>query len=248
MESHGARQRVQSLDRLQPPLSHHDDPSPMGSPRTEVVKVLSTAGTGINRHNEKKEAVGNINRLFSMAKIKKDDAVREASNQRRLLETATSQKTSNDESHSYKVLKEEQIQKSQERATFLGRSEMARIPKSPRPFRDTTPKPDESQCSCQKGQVKFSSTEIPFNTITDLIPKLNQQQATHIGLTLFSQMSQNTVMDVLAQQLNIMSGPQMAAVFSGLHNEVCLGTYLCLELFCTGFEHCCSTFSSQDKY
>ena len=80
---------------------------------------------------------------------------------------------------------------------------------------------EESPCSCRKTPGgKFTSTEIPFNTVTDLIPKLNQQQATHIGLSLFNQMTQDTVMEVLAQQLNTMSGQQMTAVFGGLRNQV----------------------------
>merc|ERR1719430_2839732 len=229
----GPRQRVQSLDRgrLQAPTNHHDDPSPMGSPRTQVMKVLSTAGTGIHRDNEKKEAVGNINRMFSMAKIKKDDAARVNSAKKRASETEEKSDGSFEESRSYQQLKEEQIQKSQQRANFLGGSEQIRIPKSPRPFRDCSPKarPEEKQCSCKKTQGKFTSTEIPFNTVTDLIPKLNQQQATHIGLSLFNQMTQDTVMEVLAQQLNIMSGPQMAAVFGGLRNQA-LNTALPLLL------------------
>ena len=250
----GPRQRVQSLDRgrLQPPTTHHDDPSPMGSPRTEVVKVLSTAGTGIHRDNEKKEAVGNINRMFSMVKIKKDDAARVTSAKKRTSETEEKSKSSFEESRSYQQLKEEQIQKSQQRANFMGASEQIRIPKSPRPFRDCSPKarPEETQCSCKKTQQgKFTSTEIPFNTVTDLIPKLNQQQATHIGLSLFNQMTQDTVMEVLAQQLNIMSGPQMAAVFGGLRNQVFLAAndvdhFITLPL---GVEHCRSPASSEDK-
>merc|ERR1712107_268760 len=55
------------------------------------------------------------------------------------------------------------------------------------------------------------------------------QQATHIGLSLFNQMTQDTVMEVLAQQLNTMSGQQMAAVFGGLRNQA-LNTALPLLL------------------
>merc|ERR1712088_609297 len=201
----GPRQRVQSLDRgrLQAPTTHHDDPSPMGSPRTEVVKVLSTAGTGIHRDNEKKEAVGNINRMFSMVKIKKDDAARVNSAKKRTSETEEKSNSSFEESRSYQQLKEEQIQKSQQRANFLGASEQIRIPKSPRPFRDSSPKarPEDNQCSCKKTQGKFTSTEIPFNTVTDLIPKLNQQQATHIGLSLRNQ-ALNTALPLLLPKTN----------------------------------------------
>merc|ERR1719184_674285 len=167
-----------------------------------------------------------------MAKIKKDDAARVTSAKKRASETEEKSNGSFEESRSYQQLKEEQIQKSQQRANFMGASEQIRIPKSPRPFRDCSPKarPEETQCSCKKTrQGKFTSTEIPFNTVTDLIPKLNQQQATHIGLSLFNQMTQDTVMEVLAQQLNIMSGPQMAAVFGGLRNQA-LNTALPLLL------------------
>ena len=169
--------------------------------------------------------MGNINRLFSMAKIKKDDAARVNSAKQRAPETSEEKANQAfEESRSYQRLKEEQIQKSQQRANFMGGSEQIRIPKSPRPFRDSSPKTkplEESPCSCRKTPGgKFTSTEIPFNTVTDLIPKLNQQQATHIGLSLFNQMTQDTVMEVLAQQLNTMSGQQMAAVFGGLRNQV----------------------------
>ena len=215
------RHRAQSLDRLQPQnFSPHDDPSPMGSPRLEVVKVLSTAGTGINRDNEKKEAVGNINRLFSVAMVKKDDAVRVNNAKNRSVEAIDKPYDSYEESRSYNLVKEEEIKKSQQRATFIGSSGQVRIPKSPRPFRDTTPKLEETQSPGKRSQPQFTSTEIPFSTVTDLLPKLNQQQATHIGLSLFSQMSQETVMEVLAHQLSVMSANQMATVFSGIRTEV----------------------------
>jgi hypothetical protein len=217
----GAGARGQSIDRLQAPgFRAHDNPSPMGSPRVEVVKVLSTAGTGVSRDNEKKEAVGNINRLFSIAKIKKDDAARVAGAKSRGVEAVEGQNSSYEESRSYKLLKQEEIQKSGQRAAFLSSSERVRIPQSPRPFRDPTPRLEEPARSCAEARPRFASAEIPFNTITDLLPKLNQQQATHVGLTLFGQMAQDTVMEVLAQQLAVMSGVQMAAVFGGLSLQV----------------------------
>ena len=42
----------------------------------KVDTVLSSAGTGIKRENEVKEALGNINRFFTIDKVKKDDAER----------------------------------------------------------------------------------------------------------------------------------------------------------------------------
>ena len=214
----GPRQRVQSLDRsrLQPStVQHHDDPSPMGSPR--VMKVLSTAGSGSQRENERKEAVGNINRMFSMANIRKGDPVQITNP--RSPETEQECRSSFEASQMYQKLKEEEILKSKQRACFLGASEQIRIPKPPRPFRESSPQvgSGEKRCSCRD---KFASSEIPFNTVTDLIPKLDQEQATHIGLSLFKRMSQDTVSQVLAHQLNGMTDTQMSAVFAGLSNKV----------------------------
>ena len=215
----GPRQRVQSLDRgpIQPsaPPVHHDDPSPMGSPN--VVKVLSSAGSGSQRENERKEAVGNINRMFSMVKIRKEDPVQIANP--RSPDREQEPGSSFEESRVYQKLKEEEILKSKQRACFLGGSEQIRIPKSPKPFRESSPQvaPQERQCSCRE---KFATREIPFNTVTDLIPKLNQQQATHIGLSLFKRMTEDTVRQVLAHQLNGMTDTEMSAVFAGLSNKV----------------------------
>ena len=107
----GRQGRVHSLDKLQPGPPH-DNPSPMGSPRTLVPQdptpwgsnssntVLSTAGQGVTRNNQKKEAVGNINRLFSMNKIKKDDSVRVAASQNRVVEVSLKQNTNIENSRS----------------------------------------------------------------------------------------------------------------------------------------------------
>merc|ERR1719458_630964 len=214
----GPRQRVQSLDRgpIQPsaPPVHHDDPSPMGSPN--VVQVLSSAGSGSQRENERKEAVGNINRMFSMVKIRKEDPVQIANP--RSPDREQEPGSSFEESRVYQKLKEEEILKSKQRACFLGGSEQIRIPKSPKPFRESSPQvaPQERQCSCRE---KFATREVPFNTVTDLIPKLNQQQATHIGLSLFKRMTEDTVRQVLAHQLNGMTDTEMSAVFAGLSNK-----------------------------
>ena len=218
--SSGARQRVQSLDRSRnQPLvvHHHDNPSPMGSPK--VVKVVSTPGCGMSvRENERKEAVSNINRMFSMVKIRKADPVQIANP--RSPETAEQESRSSfEENQMYQKLKAEEILKSKQRACFMGGSEQNRIPKSPRPFREPSPQadPEEKQCSCRE---RFATTEIPFNTVTDLIPKLDPQQATHIGLSLFKRMTEDTVRQVLAHQLNGMTDTQMSAVFAGLSNKV----------------------------
>ena len=184
--------------RLQPSPIAHDDPSPMGSPI--VVKALSpTSGCGGGRReNEKKEAVGNINRMFSFANMRKDDVVRKGF----CKSPATEQKsgTSFEENHAYRRLKAEEIQKSKKRANFLGGSEQIRIPKSPRPFRES-PSPqvvleEKTGCSCPH-QEKFPTRDLPFNTITDLMPRLNEEEATHIGLGLMERMSEDTVVKVI---------------------------------------------------
>jgi len=154
--------------------------------------------------------------MFSMVNIKKGDPVQIA-NPRSPETEQESKRSSFEERQMYQKLKGEEIVKSKQRASFLGGSEQIRIPKPPRPFRESSPQV-EKQCSCSRGD-KFASTEIPFNTVTDLIPKLNQQQATHIGLSLFKRMSEDTVRQVLAHQLNGMTDTQMSAVFAGLPNK-----------------------------
>ena len=183
----GARQRVQSLDRsrLEPSPVHNDDnPRPVGSP--QVVRV------GCVRENERKEAVGNINRMFSKVKIRKDNVAHIVTPK----SSEVKAKSIFEESGMYQKLKEEEMVKSQQRASFLGGSEQIRIPKSPRPFKESSPLVglEEQTCCCKD---KFAKTEIPFNTVTDLIPKLNQQQANHIGLALFERMTEDTVRQVL---------------------------------------------------
>ena len=111
--------------------------------------------------------------------VRKDDTARETSARNRAREETTQQHNSSyQETRSYKLIKEEQIEKSQQRANFLGASESVRIPKSPRPFREHGAKQEDSQCSCGKGNTSFSCNEIPFNTITDLISnKKNKDEA-----------------------------------------------------------------------
>ena len=105
--------------------------------KVEVVKVLSTAGTGLKRDNEKVEALGNINRFITMDKMKRDDATRVESDKARevqkieikIIEPAPVQDSS------YVQVKQEQIKMTNERTLFLNNAEKARIPKSPEPFR-----------------------------------------------------------------------------------------------------------------
>ena len=73
----GVATPVNNLPVLAPPSPgrDHDDPSPMTERRPVVYeRILSTAGQGIKRENEKMEAKMNINRLFTIGKLKSVDS------------------------------------------------------------------------------------------------------------------------------------------------------------------------------
>ena len=104
--------------------------------KVEVVKVLSTAGSGIKREKEKVEALSNINRFITIDKIKRDDAVRvenDKSREVQKLELKLEPVPLPDTP--YVQVKQEQIKISNERTLFVNNAEKARIPKSPEPFR-----------------------------------------------------------------------------------------------------------------
>ena len=115
-------------------------PRSFGTPdcneKVEVVKVLSTAGTGLKRENEKVEALSNINRFITMDKVKRDDAVRvENDKAREVQKLEIKIVPAPVQDSSYVQVKQEQIKMTNERALFLNNAEKARIPKSPEPFR-----------------------------------------------------------------------------------------------------------------
>ena len=100
------------------------------------MKVLSTAGTGLKRENEKVEALSNINRFITMDKVKRDDAVRvENDKAREVQKLEIKIVPAPVQDSSYVQVKQEQIKMTNERALFLNNAEKARIPKSPEPFR-----------------------------------------------------------------------------------------------------------------
>ena len=118
--------RYCSLDEPQPP------------PKVEVVQVLSTAGTGMKRDNEKVEALGNINRFITMDKMKQGDNLRLVDNKQREMDKLEVQ-TAVPVDSSYDQIKKEQIKLSNERKKFMNNASNARIPKSPEPFRGKPP-------------------------------------------------------------------------------------------------------------
>ena len=79
----------------------------MGSPN--VVKALSptSGGGGGRRESEKKEAVGNINRMFSFANMRKDDVVRKGFGKSPGTEQESG--TSFEETQAYRRLKTEDL-------------------------------------------------------------------------------------------------------------------------------------------
>ena len=120
-----------------------------------MVKVLSTAGSGIKREKEKVEALSNINRFITIDKIKRDDSVRvEADKSREVqkleikLEPVAAQDTP------YVQVKQEQIKISNERTLFINNAEKARIPKSPEPFRGR-------QRDLSEGRISHEARKLP---------------------------------------------------------------------------------------
>ena len=209
-------------------IVHHDDPSPMVERRVtqekvEVVKVLSTAGTGINRNNEVREALGNINRFFTVDKVQRDDALRVTNSAHRKVSAPTPLVV---DTKPYNQIKEDQIKVSMERTNFQNNSKN-RIPKPPQPFKEYKPEfteptfANKEECSCkQKPQNKVNGETNMNKFIDDLIPQLNQSQKSQLGLALFRQLSSDLKNDLVAEQITHMSGQDLFTVLSNTSNEV----------------------------
>ena len=202
--------RYCSLDEPQPP------------PKVEVVKVLSTAGTGIKRDNEKVEALGNINRFITMDKMKQGDARRLADNKQREMDKLEVQTTVPVDS-SYDQIKQEQIKLSNERKTFMNNASNARIPKSPEPFRGKSPaqnsdagsqvstqhnvsshsteknnKPADVKHESRKECVKLSK----YESLIVQINTLNDDDKRNLFLSLFNEMSFSAKSRLMTDILN----------------------------------------------
>ena len=202
--------RYCSLDEPQPP------------PKVEVVKVLSTAGTGIKRDNEKVEALGNINRFITMDKMKQGDDRRLADNKQREMDKLEVQATVPVDS-SYDQIKQEQIKLSNERKTFMNNASNARIPKSPEPFRGKSPaqnsdagsqvstqhnvsshsteknnKPADVKHESRKECVKLSK----YESLIVQINTLNDDDKRNLFLSLFNEMSFSAKSRLMTDILN----------------------------------------------
>ena len=198
-----------------------DEPPPQ--PKVEVVKILSTAGTGVKRDNERVEALGNINRFITMDKMKQGDARRLVDNKQREMDKLEVQTAILPLDSSYDQIKQEQIKLSNERKNFMNNASNARIPKSPEPFRGKPPvekadpgteastqhkvsshsaeknnKPADVKHESRKESVKLSK----YESLIVQINTLNDDDKRNLFLSLFNEMSFSAKSRLMTDILN----------------------------------------------
>jgi len=218
---------------LEPEVIHHDDPSPMVERRgrqekVEEIRILSTAGTGITRKNQVQEALGNINRFITVDKVKREDALRVANDVQRKISAPTPLTI---DTKPYNQIKEDQIKVSKDRSNFQNNS-TNRIPKPPQPFKGSLQNLAESNATakdeCRKCKENQTNKDIfpRIKTDTDmakfidyLLPQLNPSQKSQLGISLYRQLSSDIKKDLVAEQISLMSAPDLVSVFSKTSNE-----------------------------
>jgi len=183
-----------------------------------INKTLSTAGTGIKRENEVKEALGNINRFIVIDKVKKDDSVRVSRARHRPEKIEVDIADAN--CKPYNLIKEEQIKLSQERSNFQSNS-ANRIPNSPKPFRRGVSEiriaSKENICSCNQ---QVGNKELHMNQlVNEVIPKMNQNQKTQLGAVLLDQLPADILQTLLVKQLSAMGETEIHSVMNRLPDE-----------------------------
>ena len=215
---------------------------PARQPRTEVVKILSTAGSGIKRDNEVTEARSNINRFITIDQVKKKDAARilRSQSQTRPFQSEDLQITT---SRPYNLVKEEQIKLAQDRATFQNRSNNFAT-KSPRPFRrglsesriissrDTT-NTNQVQSSNNSNNT-MTSVKVTNNTVRsssssclnlnslnhEILPNLNNIQKANLIQLLLQQLPQDMSDSVIGERLATISDSRLHKVVDNLPDKV----------------------------
>merc|ERR1712012_583477 len=210
------RVRSESVPRF---CNFDNEPLTVVDDKVEVVKVLSTAGTGIKRDNEKKEALGNINRFITMDKMKKDDAVRSEKNKKREVQMQEV-KIEIVPDKPYTQVKQEQIKISSQRTNFINNATIARIPKSPEPFRggrqrDLSEPRHSSRHSDhhltvannniiakENGQTNQNDENNKVDKIVSQIKSLGDDDKHRIFLNLFNEMSFNAKSTLMANILD----------------------------------------------
>merc|ERR1712062_382569 len=182
----------------------------------QVDRILSTAGTGIKRGNEVKEALGNINRFIMIDKVKKDDAARVSRS--RTLPEKINVEIADAKCQPYNLIKEQQIKISQERTNFQSKS-ANRIPNSPKPFQRGVSESrnigKENGCSCNHSNSDLSTNQL----INEIIPKMNDNQKMLLGATLLDQLPNNIIQSMIVQQLSKMSESNLVSVMNSLPVE-----------------------------
>jgi len=192
----------------------------------EVVKVLSTAGTGIKRDNEKIEALGNINRFITMDKMKKDDATRAANNKVREVQMKDIQIEHIKDDKDYLQVKQEQIKLTNERTNFMNNATTARIPRSPEPFRGgrhrdiSEPRP-ASRPDPRKSFRPEPPKEKPPSLNANIQSKnMSNERNIHVsnGKTI------NNKTDNILSQIKALNDEEKRKVFLTLFNEMSFNT------------------------
>ena len=184
-----------------------DKTSEVSRTAPEVVKVLSTAGTGINRNNEVVEARNNINRFITVDKVKKRDVERisRSQSQSRLEVTTPPVRP-------YNLVKEEQIKISQDRANFHNKA-LNLVAKSPQPFRRGLSESRAVPGERQERRPEVSSAE-SLRSLNDNQKAKLVQVYSHSGGTL----TLHVVWQVLLDQLpSHVSDQLLADRLSGLN-------------------------------
>jgi len=168
------------------------------------------------RENDIKEAVGNINRFVTIDKIRKDDTERNSRPRFRQGKTTVNLQENN--SRSYKSIKEEQIKISQGRSDFQNNT-ANRIPNSPKPYRrgvsETRIDRQEKTCDCMKTRhmnVNHMNNEI--------IPAMNVNEKTKLCLAIIDELPSDVKCALLSHQLSTLSNTTLASVMSSLPDEV----------------------------
>jgi len=217
----GVQYSRQSLDRE---IVAHDDPRNQMDKRsmtgkTEVIKILSTAGTGIHRENELQEARGNIGRFITVDKVRRDDSERVANAAKRKVSAPTPIQHNKKQ---YDLIKEEQIKGVMERENFQNYSKN-RIPKPPQPFRGSTQ--DLSHVPTESFESSKHSAK-PNNNVNDTKPKkteeiqLNTQQKIQLIHNLLQQVPIDFKRDLLTKLIMSSSAEDLSSILGKTSDEV----------------------------
>ena len=206
--------------------------SPTSSSSSNVVKILSTAGSGIKRENEVNEARSNINRFITIDQVRKRDNARlqRSQSQTRPVDTGNTGHHSTPghvkipTSRSYNLVKEEQIKLSQERVNFQNRSANF-VVKSPQPFRrgvsETRSVPVQQHVeTTNTTNQNTRNSNWNLNNISFEISNLNDNQKANIVLMLLQQLPSDVSDKITKENLSKLPDSRLYSVLDGLSDKV----------------------------